>query len=546
MPDVNNLLPQKERVNRDFQRKNVMSYFLPYGILNHTSLNSILPHAADYATIYDPERALSELADKCQRKWIVNNNQISVMEFSCYIEDKVFSTSEDDVKLRDYYLTPASLSLLAGVIDWNVEYGRQEQSQRKQQKDWQQKKIVDFTPSRETEGILAKLNLLRSMKDSSIEQGELYEQALCDAVCCWDVTMLGVAPELIGGVNLTGYYNAEQRSRAGRLANVLMMFRQNQYLTYLDRRPLDTKWAINNVNNKKDFEKCLSEGRYDLPALTSHCLRNWYEKFPDSYLFSDPGKLLSENYEEWLSTPVFYSLHEIPGYLKSADETGAKGSAAKDKKNSLRSTAIGVGIGAYVNYIIYHMTKGKFRWVFGIEKNATKNICDTMQRANQENSIPGFDRTPEHAIMFFETVYQFESIFVDLLKPDSNRHRPGHIPSPFIRMFLVPINSSGIQQFRMLMEFTPYEFIRTIIGDICEIENTYAQSHGIQPRIFATNDPDYPLSYNNKPVLFAYDLEIRRLRQALLSYQLGKQFYVACYPEQVKFIKRIMPNVEFI
>jgi hypothetical protein len=468
------------------------------------------------------------------------------MEFSWYIEEKVFSTSEESVKLRDFYLTPASLTLLAGVIDWDVEFDRQDHAQSQQRKRWQQKKVVDFTPARGTETILARLNLLRSCKDNSNEQWEMYEQSLCEAVCCWDITMLGVAPELIGRANLTGYYNAEQRSRAGRLANVLMMFRQNQYLTFLDRRPLDTNWAINGVNSERDFRKRLSEGKVDLPALTSHCLRDWYNKFPDSFLFADPGRLLSENYEQWLSTPVFYSLHEIPGYMKSADAVGAQGSAAKDKKNTLRNTAIGVGIGAYVNYIIYHMTRNKFRWNWGIEKNATKNICDTMRQANREKSIPGFDRTTEHAIMFFETVYQFEAIFADLLKPDQNRHRPGHIPTPYIRMFLVPINSSGLQQFRMLMEYTPYEFTKTLVRDICEIENNYAQIKGIPPRIFATNDPDYPLSYKNKPVLFAYDLEIRRLRQALLSYQLGKQFYVACYPEQIKFIKRIMPNVEFI
>lgn len=161
-------------------------------------------------------------------------------------------------------------------------------------------------------------------------------------------------------------------------------------------------------------------------------------------------------------------------------------------------------------------------------------------------TIPGFERSVDYAIMFFENVFQFSAIFADLLEPNSNRHHPGQIPMPFMRMFLVPVNSSGLQQFRMLMEFTPYEFQRTVVRDICEIEQEYARQHGMQPRMYPTNDPDYPLSYKNCPVLFAYDLEIRRLRQALISYQLGKKFYVACYPEQVRFIRRIMPDVEFI
>ena len=88
--------------------------------------------------------------------------------------------------------------------------------------------------------------------------------------------------------------------------------------------------------------------------------------------------------------------------------------------------------------------------------------------------------------------------------------------------------------------------MQNLIRDICEIENNYSSEHGINPRIFATHDLRYPLSYNNTPVLFAYDLEVGKLRQSLIDYQLGKEFYVACYPEQVKFIRRIMPNVKFI
>jgi hypothetical protein len=250
--------------------------------------------------------------------------------------------------------------------------------------------------------------------------------------------------------------------------------------------------------------------------------------------------------EQWKTTPVFYSLNEIPGYNKSAESTGAKGSAAKEKKNTLRSTAIGVGIGAYVNYIIYHISQNKFRWNIGIEKAATKNICETMQTANKNKTIPGFERTTENAIMFFEKTNQFDALFADLLKVNNKYHRPGHIPMPFVRMFLIPINTSGLQQLRMLMEYTPYEFIQTTVREICEIENEYAKSQGISPRIFPTNDLDYPLAYNQQPVLFAYDMEVRKLRQAVISYQLGKKFYVACYPEQVKFIQRIMPDAEFI
>lgn len=148
--------------------------------------------------------------------------------------------------------------------------------------------------------------------------------------------------------------------------------------------------------------------------------------------------------------------------------------------------------------------------------------------------------------MFFDSIYQFEALFADLLRPASNRQRPGNIPSPYAGMYLVPINTSGLLQLRMLMEYPPYEFMQIVVRNICEIEDEYSVAHNSASRIFATRDTHYPLSYRNKPVLFAYDLEVGRLRQALIDYQLGKRFYVACYPEQVRFIRRIMPEVQFI
>ena len=538
--------PSTESINRDFQRKTIFSYFLPYGILPRPAFNAVLPHAATYDVVYDPEVPLEKMAQQCLDRWEVNSNQINVMERACYIQGRVFSTKVQEVKLRSFYLTPASMNLLAGVLDWEAEYLRREQATEKTGKASTHKNIVCYLPSLAEQRLLGQLETYRAGMGISSEHDEAYEQLLCDAVCCWNVTMLGTFAEQSGQVSLIGHSNIDQRIQFTKLASIVMMFRQNQYLTFMDRRPLDTNWTIRGVSTEQEFQTKLSEGKVDVPIFTAHCLREWYRKYPDSYLFSDPGKLLSDNYEEWISTPVFYSLVEIPGYLKSAEEIGIKGQAAQEKRNTLRSTAIGIGISVYVNYLIYFMPHGKFRWNIGIEKNATKYIFELMKKLYLEKSIPGFERSIDHAIMYFENVYQFSAIFADLLEPSSSRHHPGHIPMPFVRMFLVPVNSSGLQQLRMLMEFTPYEFQRTVVRDICEIDQEYARKNGTQPLMYPTNDPDYPLSYKNRPVLFAYDLEIRRLRQALISYQLGKKFYVACYPEQVRFIRRIMPNVEFI
>lgn len=541
-----NKQPSAESVNRDFQRKNLFSYFLPYGVINRPALNTVLPHAASYDVIYDPEVSLEQMAEQCERKWEVNSTQLRILEQSCYIQEKSYATKVQSIRTRMYIARQPALNLLAGVLDWKTECTRQQEVDALKAATGGKFKTVCYLPGSRNQRLLDRLEMHRSCAQRSYEHQEVYERMLCDAICYWDVTMLGTAPELISQVSTAGYAHIDQRIQFSKLSAITMMFRQNQYLTFLDRRPLDTNWAIRNVDNDTEFKRQLVDGKIDIPLLTAHCLREWYGKYPDSYLFSEPGKLLSENYEEWINTPTFYALSEIPGYLISAEELGAKGKIEKEKKNTLRSSAIGIGIGAYVNYLIYYMPQGRFRWHSGIEKNASKYIHEILKKINTENNIPGFDRSTDFAIMLFGTMYQFEAVFADLLDKGLTWHSPNQIPQPYSRMFLIPVNPSGVQQLRMLMEYTPYEFVQTVVRDICHIDKEYATRTGMEPMMYPTNDPDYPLAYKGQPVLFAYDMEIRKLRQALISYQMGKKFYVACYPEQVRYIRRIMPKVEFI
>ena len=61
-----------------------------------------------------------------------------------------------------------------------------------------------------------------------------------------------------------------------------------------------------------------------------------------------------------------------------------------------------------------------------------------------------------------------------------------------------------------------------------------------------TNDWVYALSYHDKPVLLAHSMNYRRLNLAYEDYKAGKEFYIACYPEQVTYLKRIMPDAEYL
>lgn len=534
-----------ERVNRDFARKNIFSYFLPYGLLSRNALNMVMPRSSAFNTIYDPDTTLDVLADKCQRRWYINTDQIGVMRRSCYVEEKKYSYGKNDAEQGRYYqMTHSALNLLTGVINWDLETKRTAKTTRNMKAYGKSMKSTNFMPSKETTRLLSYLEMLSDSSCETAERKAEYDQVLHEAIYCWDITLLGIAPQMANEVNpgCVGL-NGTQKNRACKIASIIAMFRQNQYLTYLDRRPMDTKWMIGGIYSMAEWKERMSAGKADIMSLTYHCLNKWYTDNPQSYLFADPQRELSENLTQWWNTPVFYDLQEIPqlyNYSKT-DEPAATG-----QKNTLRNTALGVAIGVYENYMIYYGSSRKFKWHKGIEQIASKNVQDALNNYDRENPIRGANKIINHAIMFFDSIYQFETLFADLLRPKSRSQRPGNIPSPFAGMYLIPINTSGLQQLRMLMEYPPYEFMQNLIRDICEIENKYSAEHGINSRIFATHDLRYPLSYNNTPVLFAYDLEVGKLRQSLIDYQLGKEFYVACYPEQVKFIRRIMPNVKFI
>lgn len=90
-------------------------------------------------------------------------------------------------------------------------------------------------------------------------------------------------------------------------------------------------------------------------------------------------------------------------------------------------------------------------------------------------------------------------------------------------------------QLRILMLSSPHECESFAINKMLKLNN-----------FVKTPDRTYKLSLNGIPVLVAHAMNFRQLYDAWIDYRKGKKFYVACYPEQAKYIRKIMPDVEFI
>lgn len=142
-----------------------------------------------------------------------------------------------------------------------------------------------------------------------------------------------------------------------------------------------------------------------------------------------------------------------------------------------------------------------------------------------------------YALIVTPSVQQFGGIFVALkTKHGTNSSIKHKVCDPYEAINIVTLNSAGTMEIRLLMSKTPLSADAFIARFMLQRNEDF----------YPTNDSLYPLSYKGRSVLIAHNLHLQHLFDALLDYENSKKFYVACYPEQVKFIRKIMPNAEFL
>jgi hypothetical protein len=411
------------------------------------------------------------------------------------------------------------------------------------------------------------------------------EEDFIEAVSDGSLTVLACDSQFAKQVSLSsGRINGRQLYRSWRLSNINALFMLNGFLTYLDRRPINTNWAINGVDGEASLKKYLAAGDLDISVFMQHALSRWYAKHPYSYSFVDPVDELTPKSEAycdcadqcvwslrnprkipnasfdpsretspenpkliphepcftcpraWRNTPAFYSAQELGGFFTQEDEyLNAK---ATGTKNVLRHTFSGVGIGVKTNYIIHHSRPTRTPWSERIETSTIEVVANSLckldpQKFNLENS------KISNAIIICASVHQFAALFKNVKKHSlPNWKKTRRVGAPYDSVSIVPINASGAMQLRGLLLNTPANFEMQIINFLCDEDKAYPFE--------MTQDPIFQLTYNSVPVLLAHSMDFQRLYLALEEYNKGTKFYVSCYPGQAKYIRKIMPDVEFL
>ena len=518
-------------MTKHFARKVAFSHFLPYGIISKklwqiAAFSNPSAHTSNDITKPMTQR-LSEIRTKKNAAYIKTTR----LTEGRYIESatRAYGT-ENKENFSFHNITPHALYLLTGTLDRTLERKRYEEILDDTAID-SEKKVISYYPNSEQQSVQRTIESFLNISDPTPRQAAAFQELLEKSVMDGYITPLVYAISDAKRYAPTfGTTNGHQLYPPYRLSHINTMMSLAGYLTELDRKPLETGWSFSLKSDCDSNDDCEAE-TLGVAEICQLALRKWYAEHPDSYLFLDPLKSLSDNYNEWINTPVFYPAGELPGFKP----TDIEASSDDKKRRTLRHSCMGIAIGKKENYIIYHLQTKEKRWVKSIEETTVSLVQTAYDRLaiSQEKAVMGIGRKPISAIVFFESGSHITPLFRRIKAgKDLPAQQFGY---PYVNLYLVPTNYAGVQQLANLLESSPEEYRSALV-------QTVAERYGAEK----TNDDAFPLSLDGLPVFVAHDMDYARLRKAVHKHRNGEPFYIACLPEQVKPLWAIMPRAKYI
>lgn len=518
--------------------KVVISYFLPYGITSRSAALLALPPSAVAYTEYEADISMESRIEIVNKTRLRNLKKIDELVKGNYITeiDRKYGSGKIQV-LHLARLTESGFYLLTGTPDAELERSRRMQAKLNRAPSDRSLKEICYLPEDEDTLFAAQFLFDHADPESNAPWEEEHAKLIfSEAVYNGELMLLANSIRLAKDVSIASKnMNGMQTFRAWEISNVIALFRANGFLTYLDRRQMETGWAIAGLQTNEDYEKHLADGRLDVPVFVFHALRKWYADNPDSYSFLRPDYSLRSNYDSWYNAPAFYANYEIPGFSSMFFEEELPKRTAQ--QSTIRHSFIGVAVGAETNYLVYHTQPKKNVWHGRIERTALVAVQHALDDYAKQKPFLGAGREIKNAIVICPTIQQFTALFsdgrTDMEHWQLATQKSGY---PFHNVCICTLTSAGVMQMSVLMKNDPIVFDNGIRVSMKEKNSEFMD----------TNDWVYALSYHDKPVLLAHSMNYRRLNLAYEDYKAGKEFYIACYPEQVTYLKRIMPDAEYL
>ena len=369
-----------------------------------------------------------------------------------------------------------------------------------------------------------------------------FRELLFEAVISGDATPLTAAIAEAATVNIsTEKYSLNQIYNIWRMSHITAMFRMNQFLTYLDRRPYNTHFAIDGIVDEKSYQKYISQFGQTPASITYKALNKWYEDNPFYYRLDQYEPDDSDAFKQkWKTTPAFYATRELPEF--DSVNSFADAQYTPGTQNIMQHTFVGLATGVRANYLCYHAKTGIFKWNVKREERAISAVESSLKFMQER--CPDFtcfcvDNAPKvhYGLIFCTTFHQFVAIFDRTKK----RHQKGLLGNyatsePFASLHVIPVNYSGTYLLRCLLLSSPTETEQILRNALLRKGGKFTYEEN---RI-------YPLRYHGQRVFLGYTMNIEHINMAYEDYLDGHRFYIACFPEQALYYSWLMPDCPFV
>lgn len=498
---------------------------LPYGFCSHlaTTITGKNNRQATALLLGDDPDAITSACKK-QRENTVSRARYLVEKN--YIRDTLYACGTMSTKYSFRIMTKAGLAVLTDAPDKAAREEIEEMANDGKIKEGHFRSITQSSSdSRET--------LYYYSLSANEQDRQIFRELLFEAVINGETTPLTGALPFVGKTKISTFkYSPNQLYSIWRISNITAMFRANDYLTYLDRRPYDTGFAIDRITDEEAFQTYIQKYGYTPAAISYHALNTWYKAHPGYYQFSqqfpDESK---EAKEAWLHTPAFYAATEIPNW--SDKEPISNDENVHGSQRKIRSSHLGLAIGKKVNYLCYHGRAGEFSWRIPMEQQAKEETERTIHEMKTQCPEMPNTETIKFALYFCSSHHQFMSIFDRTIERHKKRLVENYITdAPFTSMHAVPVNDSGTFLLWCLMEYTPEETEDIIRNALVNREIGFK---------YQTNRL-YPLTYQGKRVFLGYTMDVGKINRVLEDHLDGQDFYICCFPEQAPWYQKLFPG----
>ena len=389
--------------------------------------------------------------------------------------------------------------------------------------------------SRQTESLRDELHAYATSTDP--EDQATFQRLLLEAVISGQVTPLTASLAILPYTKITTpKYSSFQYYNIWRYSHINAMFRANDHLTWLDRRPYDTGYATDGIHDEESYQAYIQKHGCTMAALTYRALTDWYSSNPNYYRITQQYPDDSdEAYDEWLNTPAFYNARELPNLNDKEKGNYDEGLTGSQKK--LNATIIGLATGRKINFACYHAKPGAFNWILLREKR-TKAEADAIVR-EMKTQCPQMRcaNTVEYALYFCTSHHQFLALFDRTKKNFKKGQTTKHLmKDPYASVHAIPVNDGGTVLLWCLLEEGPMSIQHSICNNLVDM------NIGFKTRV----DPVFPLTFRGKKVFAGYTMNITAIHTALECYLEGQQFYLCCFAEQAKWYSMLFPDITIL